>query len=174
MAARPPSPRKPWYWVIPGSAAVALVVGYLLFTGEVREVREERTTALAAVADLQIAQIESWRRERAGDAEYVATGPYNRDVVGRLATNPDQPALRASVVERAQMINRLYGYVAVLLATPDGRVLSGAGERADVLTPSERETAAEAVARGGPVIGNIERFGPAPRDTSSGPRLARR
>jgi len=142
------------------------VVGYLLFTDEVREVREERTTALGAVADLQIAQLESWRRERAGDAEYLATGPYNREVVGRLATNPDQPALRAEVVERAQMINRLYGYVTVLLATRDGRVLSGTGERADVLTPSERETAAEAIARGGPVIGNIERFGPAPRDTS--------
>jgi PAS domain S-box-containing protein len=145
---------------------VALVVGYLLFEGEVREVRDERTTALGAMADLQIVQIESWRRERAGDAEFVATGPYNREVIGRLLANPDQPALRAAVAERAAMINRLYAYVTVLLVTPDGRILSGTGERADVLTRSERDTAAQAIARGGPVFGNIERFGPAPRDTS--------
>ena len=139
MAANRPIVRQPVLWAIVALALVAWLVGWLLYRDEVAEIRSERSAELVAVADLKVDQIEAWRHERLGDAEYVSSGPFNRALTERILANPDDPDLREALTERAASLIRLYGYTAVIVATPDGQAFVGAGQRSDRLTAAERQ-----------------------------------
>ena len=138
MAAHKPNIRPPVLWAIAAATVVAWLVGYLLYQDEVREIRAERSAELAAIADLKVEQIEAWRRERLGDAEYVSTGPFNQALTERLLASPDDAELRGALAERAASLIRLYGYTAVIVATPDGQAFVGAGDRPDTVTRPEK------------------------------------
>ena len=125
MAANRPILRQPVLWAIVALALVAWLVGWLLYRDEVAEIRSERAAELAAVADLKVDQIGAWRHERLGDAEYVSSGPFNRALTERILAHPDDPDLREALTERAASLIRLYGYTAVIVATPDGQAFIG-------------------------------------------------
>jgi PAS domain S-box-containing protein len=96
------------------SAGISLT-GYFYFRKIEENQRRETGHTLTAIADLKVAQITAWRRERLGDAQVVAENRLLREdlaacLQGRLSASRQDDA-----VQWMRSLSRAYGYSAAML-----------------------------------------------------------
>ena len=56
--------------------------GYFYYRCDVRNNIETAQNQLQSIADLKVAQLTQWRRERIADAAIICTSPYLRERIG--------------------------------------------------------------------------------------------
>ena len=111
-------------------AAAAMLVVFV--RAETARVERHAFDELVSVAQLKAEQIETWLRERHGDA-MVLRG--SKDLAARLAqflASPNDPVHRAIVEGRLDVLLDAYGYDAVLLFDAKGRLVLDRGNEVTV------------------------------------------
>jgi hypothetical protein len=75
------------------------ISGLLFYREQMRTIREQRLEELGAIANLRTAEIETWRRERLADAEFVRRTPPALQPIALLLTTAATTRLQSGVLE---------------------------------------------------------------------------
>jgi hypothetical protein len=120
-----------------------------------REVRNE----LLAIADIKMAQLSEWRRERIGDGEAIAADSMTNSALRRFLAGPQKVSDRARILAWMEAVCRHAPYTNAILTDAGGRVFLSFGER---MGDGEhlRRSAIEGVAAGRIVLRDFQREGP--------------
>ncbi len=141
-------------------AAAILAAGLLFYRGQERRLMSDQERALSAIVDLKSHEIETWRRERWGDARLIAGNPLLTTDLIRSLRPPESPALVRDVELFLKNLNEVYGYRMSALLDPRGRTIRSRSRLAGEAPDEENaRRAASAAARGEIVFGDLERAG---------------
>jgi PAS domain S-box-containing protein len=122
-------PHRPTFLTIPVIAAFILVAAALAVVGGIA-VLDHRADAerqvgseLAAIVDLKLDQVVSWRRERNSDASFVANNPQIHRNALLLASGSAPPVARKEMFGWMTSMHRNGQYGRIVAFDRDGRVL---------------------------------------------------
>ena len=121
--------------------------GYVLYKSQEEHIKRRSFEQLAAIADLKVHEIATWRNERLADARAIfAVNPFFATYL-ELAekTPPDANAKQAILRWMGVMVDN-YGYESILLLGPDGSMLFSSSRNNETLDPFEQALAARALA----------------------------
>ncbi len=109
--------RRRWSAVrIGGLVGVVLSLGLFSYLGfHVRQVREEIGPRLTNVADLKVAQIINWRKERIGDARVLMRDPFLVDALDPTALRRGDGVFFPRILAYFSELERNYGYESIAL-----------------------------------------------------------
>ena len=121
----------PWVVILVflGLSLVIGVAGFRFYRTGKAEIKKNIENDLAAIADLKVNLIETWRQERLANATVIRD---NQLVAGRIAQwlkNPSDPAFTGSLLIWMAALQRENGYQSVLLLDHSGK--PRLGTRAD-------------------------------------------
>ncbi len=139
--------------------AVLLITsgGYAYYRAEANELQDARLQSLAAVANLKVAQIVQWRKERLADVSRIVAGTYFRRTLAQWLLQPDSPTMRADWQQRIEVERKITGYDDVLLLRPDGSLLLSARRVPDEVGPATRKAMTAAIAGGNASVSDFYR-----------------
>ncbi len=146
-------------WVFALVAAGIGIVGVSYHVDHEAHLLRTSFAELAAVADLKVRELASWRRERLRDAEIVASNPFVvRVLAGRL---PDRGsgAARSELASWVSRLRESYDYGAAFFLDAEGTVLLTSPPGAGV-DPAMREQALAVLRGGGATLTSFTRAGP--------------
>ncbi|NWG12718.1 MAG: PAS domain S-box protein [Acidobacteria bacterium] len=128
--------RMPWMVILVflGLSLVISLAGFLIYRSGKVEIKKNIENDLAAIADLKVHLIETWRGERLADASVIRD---NQLIAGRIAQwlkKPEDPAFTGSLLIWMVALQRENGYQSVLLLDPSGK--PRLGTRSDNLADS--------------------------------------
>ncbi len=103
--------------------AAILAAGAFFYYGQARRLMSDQKRALSAIVDLKTHEIETWRRERWGDARLIAGNPLLTTDLIRSLRPPESPALVRDVELFLKNLNEVYGYRMSALLDPSGRTV---------------------------------------------------
>ena len=103
-------------------ALVAFAADY--YGRDQRLILNSNYASLSAVAKLKIGQIGQWRQERLANAQLFAGDPLLASVIMDWINAPQDANLKASLLERLGAIHKYGQYQNVIIAGPDGRLLT--------------------------------------------------
>ncbi|HEX2769199.1 MAG TPA: hypothetical protein VHN12_07920, partial [Geobacteraceae bacterium] len=125
-----------------------LVAGYLYFRHFEERYRLEAESRLSAIADMKVAELVLWRRERQGDGAVIHGNPAFSALVRRFFSNPGDQAAARELKEWISRIQDAYQYDKVfLLDTRNAERISSSTIREPV-SPYLAHNAAEALRSG--------------------------
>ena len=99
-----------------------ILTGILYYLSYEKNHRAEVEHQLAAIADLKVADLAQWRRERMGDAAVIYQNPNFSSLVVRSLEDPVDPEATRRLQAWLDKIRDAYQYQRVCLHDPDGRV----------------------------------------------------
>jgi len=117
-----------------GLSLIIGLAGSLFYRSGKAEIKKNIENDLAAIADLKVSLIETWRQERLANARVIRD---NQLVAGRIAQwlrRPADPAFTGSLLIWMAALQRENGYQSVLLLDPSGK--PRLGTRSDNLADS--------------------------------------
>ena len=117
-----------------GLSLIIGLAGSLFYRSGKAEIKKNIENDLAAIADLKVSLIETWRQERLANARVIRD---NQLVAGRIAQwlkRPADPDFTGSVLIWMAALQRENGYQSVLLLDPSGK--PRLGTRSDNLADS--------------------------------------
>ena len=117
-----------------GLSLIIGLAGSLFYRSGKAEIKKNIENDLAAIADLKVNLIETWRQERLANARVIRD---NQLVAGRIAQwlkRPADPAFTGSLLIWMAALQRENGYQSVLLLDPSGK--PRLGTRSDNLADS--------------------------------------
>ncbi len=128
--------KVPWMVVLVflGLSLIISVAGFLFYQSGKAEIKKNIENDLAAIADLKVHLIETWRQERLANAGVIRD---NQLIAGRIAQwlkKPADPAFTGSLLIWMVALQRENGYQSVLLLDPSGK--PRLGTRSDNLEDS--------------------------------------
>jgi PAS domain-containing protein len=139
------------------AAAAVLVSAGAAYHAHHREtLRADAERLLLATAQIKLSQLNAWREERLTDALLLTDSPIIASYAADLAAGRGG-AKAAEMLERrlsSYIKHKRYHYAA--LADRDGAILAYTGARPEVDCPQLRELTGEALASGGPVMGEFQ------------------
>ncbi|MBI5769937.1 MAG: PAS domain S-box protein [Verrucomicrobia bacterium] len=103
-------------------------------------------TELTNLAELKVAQIEDWRRERLGDLRTLARAPFLAESLAALRGRRGDATVRESLQTYLEEFRRNYDYHSAVLTDANGAVLFAAGNRrrrTEALSPAMLNAAAQ-------------------------------
>jgi signal transduction histidine kinase len=123
--------RIPWMIILVflGLSLVIGLAGFLFYRSGRAEIKKNIENDLAAIADLKVNLIETWRQERLANATVIRD---NQIIAGRIAQwlkKPSDPAFAGSLLIWMAALQRENGYQSILLVDPSGK--PRLGTRAD-------------------------------------------
>ncbi|MBI4864061.1 MAG: PAS domain S-box protein [Candidatus Riflebacteria bacterium] len=132
-------------------AAGIVLVGGLLYQGQVRRLRQEAETQLATVARTKVDQISAWLADRRVNAAATASSPLFGAAVERWLAAPSQD-LAAAVQDRLEALAAAYQFDdAVLVDVPGGKLL-GVRQTTSPLAEEELRSLRLALDEGKPAL----------------------
>jgi PAS domain S-box-containing protein len=128
--------KLPWMVILVflGLSLIISVAGLLFYRGGKAEIKKNIENDLAAIADLKVHLIETWRQERLANATVIRD---NQLIAGRIAQwlkKPADPAFTGVLLIWMVALQRENGYQSVLLLDPSGK--PRLGTRSDNLADS--------------------------------------
>jgi signal transduction histidine kinase len=128
--------KTPWMIILVflGLSLIIGLAGALFYRSGKAEIKRNIENDLAAIADLKVSLIETWRQERLANARVIRD---NQLVTGRIAQwlkRPADPAFTGSLLIWMAALQRENGYQSVLLLDPSGK--PRLGTRSDNLADS--------------------------------------
>lgn len=147
-----------------GILAVAIVTtGYLYYNSYQSRYRSEVERQMVAIADLKVAELVQWRRERLGDAAALSGNPVFTAAVRRLLEDPTDSALRAEIATCLKEVQIAGEYDRAFLLDVAGREWISAPETGAVAAVHLVVQAADALRSGETAFLDFH------RDTPAGP-----
>ena len=150
--------KVPWMiiFVFLGLSLIIVLAGALFYRSGKAEIKKNIENDLAAIADLKVNLIETWRQERLANARVIRD---NQLVAGRIAQwlkKPADPAFTGSLLIWMAALQRENGYQSVLLLDPSGK--PRLGTRSDDLADScDQQLLASAMRSGNVVFSDLYR-----------------
>jgi len=132
---------KRWFWITTFVAIAALIaaIGYTQFRAEERQVSQEWSQNLSAIASLKATQIAEWRKDRLADVVRFAQGPSLISTAKNLLQSPNDP----ECVRKAQFMLELNrkgsSYQNTLIVSLSGDILLASVPTAAPLPPTTRQ-----------------------------------
>ncbi len=159
MSPRPRIRTKVWYLIL---VFILMAVGLTVAGNEwqIRQRREHRKAVeatLNAVADLKVAQIDRWRRERRIDAVLVTADRRLARLVERFAMGPRERPVRHELETWASAVRREAGYSGLFVLDASGTVILASGASREALSATDRARALTATQHEGIAFGDITR-----------------
>jgi PAS domain S-box-containing protein len=117
------SQKIPWVVILVflGLSLVIAVAGFLFYRSHRAEIKKNIENDLAAVADLKVHLIESWRQERIANAGVIRDNQIIASRVAQWLKKSPDPALTGSLLIWMAALQRENGYQSVLLLDPSGK-----------------------------------------------------
>jgi PAS domain S-box-containing protein len=135
-----------------------LAAGGFYYRGEVTRARMEAQRGLAAIADLKLSELLTWRNERLSDATLLYRSEAIADVVKGALSSPSDAVARDRVRDLLRQLLRAYSYSQATLYDTDGTVRFAAQD--GVPDPAEADMARQALESGVVAMGDFYRQGP--------------
>jgi len=149
--------RRFWMVVFVLVSLGVIAGGLAYYWYEQDHIRREKYQELAAIADLKVREILEWRRERLDDARRMARDPFLGKAIAAWLRDPDNPSLRAVLLERFKLEQTVEQNENVLLANLDGRFLLSIRPDPVPLSPAGKQALEAAVAGRQSVLGDLFR-----------------
>jgi signal transduction histidine kinase len=138
-------------------AAAIVTAGVLFSNAQARRLMEDQRLALAAIADLKIHEIETWRRERLGDARQLSSDPFLATALVPFFRTGGPPSLARDAKRFLDGMNAARGYRMSALLDARGRtILSRSRARGEIPDETSSRHAADAAVKGEAVFGDLE------------------
>ena len=118
--------------------------GYSYWRHEMTVIRANKYQELKAVAQLQVAQLTAWHKDRLGDARMISESQFLRRAICEWIASP-AAGLKADIVSRLRLVRDNRALENVILADTDGRFLLSVNPRTTRLEAATRQLAANAV-----------------------------
>jgi PAS domain S-box-containing protein len=128
--------------------------GWLMYRGELTEVRTAKLQELSAITALKMQQVADWRRERLADVGALAADPDLREAVNAWLRQPGDPAVRQRILGHLRVTQDRRDYRMARLVAADGRLLFALDQGREV-RPAAAGLVAAAVQAGAPVFGDL-------------------
>jgi PAS domain S-box-containing protein len=120
--------------------------GYSFYESQQAHIKRRSWEELAAIADLKVHEITSWRDERMGDARSVlAAGPFLANYLKLLRKDASLDAPKQEILRWIAVMAEQYRYEGIFLLRADGSVAFPASHETDALDSHEQGLAAEAI-----------------------------
>ena len=128
--------KLPWMVILVflGLSLVISVAGFLFYRSGKAEIKKNIENDLAAIADLKVHLIETWRQERLANATVIRDNQLIADRIAQWLKKPADPAFTGSLLIWMVALQRENGYQSVLLLDPSGK--PRLGTRSDNLADS--------------------------------------
>jgi len=123
------------------------VAGYLNYESGKKIIKEDIQDELSAIADLKIAQIVNWRKERISDAGMMAGSPVMISKIRKFMVSPGTPGLREEILSWMVASKKQNLDSSVSIADTEG-VVRLSTENDDTLGPHGKRTLDEAIHTG--------------------------
>jgi len=127
------------FFIIVSIAVIAAVLGVFYYQNEKAVVLSEHSEKLQAISELKASQIETWHTERIADAKVLTRDQGFVRLVKSWVENPQNPQLLRQISDRLELPLREYGYLAIKIASPEGKILYSTRDQAMVLSPASLE-----------------------------------
>jgi PAS domain S-box-containing protein len=132
--------------------------GYMFYKSQEGHIKRRAFEQLAAIANLKVHEIATWRNERMSDARSLfALNPFVSTYLKLAEKNPSDRAAKQNLLEWMAVMIENYGYESILLLRPDGSLLFSSSRSSESLDPFEQTLAASAVATGNIVFSDLYR-----------------
>jgi PAS domain S-box-containing protein len=121
----PPQRRSAWPLIV-GFAVLAVLIaaaGYWAWRQQAQSMQRRAERSLAAVGELKANQITAWLKERRGDAEMIRANPLISAAVADMLAGRDVAKATADLQTVLDAYWRTYGYLELVMTSPDGAVL---------------------------------------------------
>jgi len=135
-----------------------IAAGGFYYRGEVARARTEAQRGLAAIADLKLSELSTWRRERLSDASLLYRSEAIADLVKRALSSPADAVAQDRVRDLLRQLLHAYRYSQATLYDTQGRVRIAAHDEAP--DPVEAEMAKRVLESGAVSMGDFYRQGP--------------
>ncbi len=138
-------------------AAGIMAAGWLFSTQTKKDAELTAQQNLAAIADLKVGQIVSWRHERLGDAALISGNPL---IVSRLAAFLEKPSPGDGGEDIQSWLASLrssYAYTSIALLDAQGQVRVSVGFPEAHLDPQDRANVAAVARSGKPLLSDFHR-----------------
>ncbi len=130
--------------------------GFWYYSGQKRQRLTEYGKQLEAIADLKIHEIQTWRRERLGDARIAVSNPLLSSAVKALQARPKPENPSEGFFTWLDAFRAASGYRDVIVYGAAGRFLCGMRPDSEANTDvGVRRAVADALAKGTPVLTNL-------------------
>ncbi len=140
-----------------------LILGSLLwqvYRQQMASARAEITAELAAIAELKVHELTSWRQERRADGQFLHQDPLLARQVQQFLRDPQALEHRAPLVRFLQTWCRQGAYEGLALTDPQGRVLLAEGHCLDAAEVCLQSNLAQARQRREVVFADLHRSSP--------------
>ncbi len=146
-------------WILALVAAGVAVVGVSYHVNHKAQLLRTSFAELAAVADLKVRELASWRRERLRDAELVASNPFVARALTARVPDRRTAAARPELVGWVDRLRRSYDYASAFILDADGAVFLTSPPDTEV-QPEVREQARAVLRQGEPTLSSFALAGP--------------
>lgn len=104
------------------------VLGVIFYQHEKEVTLEDKGGDLKAIAELKAGQIEAWHKERIADARVISADRGFARLVKGLTQNPGEERARSEIADRLKLPLKEYGYRAIIIVSPEGKILYSTSE----------------------------------------------
>ena len=133
-----------WFFMLLVLAVSA--IGYVTFQQHSVDTKREEIEQLSTIADLKVEEITNWKKEREGDAQTLAQGPFFSREVGKwLQRGMPSGESRSLILERMQSVRRAYGYQEAFLFDAGGKPVLATSPKAPLPGGSALNSVSEAI-----------------------------
>jgi len=134
--------------------------GYFFFEHQKKKLKQEEWNNLAAIADLKVAQIVSWRKERKGDGAIIMETPFIEQHARKLLRGPTANEDKQAFLNWMALWQRTYGYQSIFLLNTMGTVRLSIPEGKGISEPYSRALAVEAIRKKEVILSDLHRGEP--------------
>jgi signal transduction histidine kinase len=141
--------KMPWQLILVFLVLVILIssVGVFYYEGQKRQIKKAQQDELLAIADLKVAQIVNWRKERLVDASIIRDNFLLTLQIQRLLRGPKVTRGERDILARMESFRDIYQYDDILLLNKEGDVRLSVSEEGKVVGPDAKKLVSEAIKR---------------------------
>lgn len=121
-----------------------LIIGYFYYVNQVTHIKQEKQSELAAIMQLKIKQIISWRKERVADGNVILNDPFFTVQVKDFLKGKRTPELKKQIFKRMEIM-RFYEYENIILLDAQGKVALTFPQGRETLDPHTRKLVTETI-----------------------------
>jgi PAS domain S-box-containing protein len=101
-------------------SVLILISGYLIYKKQEDTFRSQKYDELHAIADLKQSQIESWLKERIGDAKIISQSTFLISGINNLMQDSINMNIKQGIIDRFQLVQKEMGYKNIFLTHTNG------------------------------------------------------
>jgi len=139
--------RIPWNLLITFFILVItiIILGYIYYGIQKEHIRKEKQNDLSAIANLKVAQIVNWRKERLGDLSFILNDALIFSEIHKWLHNPNSTQQRDNILSLMKSFRERYQFDRIIIVNAESSVLLLVPQGQDILGPNDKRLIGEAM-----------------------------